>query len=427
MDYILPDRDWSFEDVDAELLDRIIASLLNAEKFQKAEDIAKQFNYNNIDLILVKTELQFAEGKLQSFDDFPSEAKNIILNYIKLNLLQNNSNNNNSNNNSNKSSNKSSSNNSNNSFNNINNNINNIIQIDENSEENNNENNFNNNNNNNENNINKEELSIKLLQKMGKEEIFQEIIEICTAGKVYAKKIFTRWKIANALNLSYNVMDSKDPYQTLSFLIYRGFELIEEARLFIELYSLDVKRVSQLLADTFFKSIYYNYDKRNNNNNLNNNLNNNNNNLNFNNNENEQFRLSNFIIRTINPNQTTSEFSNFVSLSKEPKYVGDRFIELFKSSGRSSNSASESESEYESANEREFQILISQQMSYETKVELLIRSYHCYVLADYADGVEHVVHLILNQMVPVIISFPSYYYYYYYYYLIFIIIFISIK
>eukprot|EP01117_Protostelium_nocturnum_P006154 TRINITY_DN2217_c0_g3_i1.p1 TRINITY_DN2217_c0_g3~~TRINITY_DN2217_c0_g3_i1.p1 ORF type:complete len:1358 (-),score=501.49 TRINITY_DN2217_c0_g3_i1:43-3693(-) len=116
-----------------------------------------------------------------------------------------------------------------------------------------------------------------------------------SVGRSSAEKIVINYKVSNALSLPYKVTVTKDPYEVLQLLFLSGRELYGVAKSFINSNQLEISKVASIVAESFYKSVI------------------------------EQSMTSSSEIEI----SSDSEFSELAALSKSPKDVAVKLINLF--------------------------------------------------------------------------------------------------
>jgi hypothetical protein len=72
---------------------------------------------------------------------------------------------------------------------------------------------------------------------------------------------FCKWRVAQILSLSYQAVCSKNPYDTLQFLLKNGKETLSLAHSFISQNNMSSPKVAGILADIFYKALLEHQEK----------------------------------------------------------------------------------------------------------------------------------------------------------------------
>lgn len=191
------------------------------------------------------------------------------------------------------------------------------------------------------------------------------LLTITKHGKDLIKQILTQYKISNIIRVPYDRLPHLNHYSTLKILIQQGNQYIDDARDFIELFELNENQITLLLANSFFQSIQRCFGSIS-----------------------RRQSLEGMIAGCVNPFQSVSEFGEFVSMVKEPKFIGDRFLHLYQNEGTISESDSEMESDYSHDS------LQYGDWPDPVKTELLVRAHQCYYVSGYNQGTQLVISIV---------------------------------
>ena len=206
--------------------------------------------------------------------------------------------------------------------------------------------------------------------KHDKSYVLHALSQLVNHGRSIIKDTITQWRVAEILRIPFADMSRISHYSTVRSLISYGRKYLDEARDVIELYALDETQVNLILANTFFQAIREGTQEG-------------------------PRRISIGVTREqkeaekISPFCSAVEFGEFVSITKEPRFIGDRFLHLYQNQGNTQTDT-EDDSETESSNSYDSMRRLPGDWPDSVKTELLVRAHQSYVVSGHSQGIEMV-------------------------------------
>eukprot|EP01114_Cavostelium_apophysatum_P016147 TRINITY_DN4541_c0_g1_i2.p1 TRINITY_DN4541_c0_g1~~TRINITY_DN4541_c0_g1_i2.p1 ORF type:complete len:2374 (-),score=676.40 TRINITY_DN4541_c0_g1_i2:45-7166(-) len=194
-----------------------------------------------------------------------------------------------------------------------------------------------------------------------KMDVAEVLASFCTIGKPSADRIATNFKVAQTLNLPYVTITTKDAYDVFHFLLMYGKDMYPLCKLFIDHNNLDLTKVAVLLADFYFKTL-----------------------------------LESANTKSRADIMNNADFTQYVSLSKRPREIGTRLLNLITKHEHIGLSASGTPPSGTNLSIPKEKPEVELSLTYE--VELLIRAHFCFVLACNMAGVDLVLKFVNSRV-----------------------------